>query len=116
MFRLRHNLGAKYSPMYFLAALGAGGVMVSFFMYLMFITPHPTTPIPTWESWLVVWAKNDPFMQGMIAVALTAIVLLSLLHVRLLIWNLIEYQRFKRTEAYTRLKSSNAEVQLIPSL
>lgn len=113
MFRLRHNLGAKYSPMYFLAALGAGGAAISFFMYLMFITPHPTTPIPTWESWLAVWSKNDPFMQGMITVALTAIVLLSLLHVRLLIWNFVEYNRFKRTEGYTRLKSSNAEVQLM---
>ena len=113
MFRLRHNLGEKYSPMYFLAALGAGGAAISFFMYLMFITPHPNTPIPTWESWQAVWHQNDPFMQGMMAVALTAVVLLALLHVRLLIWNIIEYNRFKQTEGYTRLKNSNAEVQLM---
>lgn len=113
MLRLRHHLGEKYSPMYFLAALGAGGAAVSFFMYLMFITPHPDTPIPTWESWHAVWDKGDPFMQGLIAFSLTAIILLSLLHIRLLIWNIVEYQRFKKTDAYTRLKSSNGEVQLM---
>lgn len=58
MFRLRHHLGDKYSPTYFLAALGAGGAAVSFFMYLMFMTPHPDTPIPTWESWHAVWSQR----------------------------------------------------------
>lgn len=113
MLRLHHHLGEKYSPMYFLAALGAGGAAVSFFMYLMFVTPHPDTPIPTWESWNAVWDKGDPFMQGLIAFSFTAIILLSLLHIRLLVWNIIEYQRFKKTDGYTRLKSSNAEVQLM---
>jgi hypothetical protein len=113
MFRLRHHLGDKYSPTYFLAALGAGGAAVSFFMYLMFMTPHPDTPIPTWESWHAVWSQGDPFMQGLIAFSLSAIVLLTLLHVRLLVWNIIEYQRFKHTEGFIRLKNSNAEVQLM---
>ena len=39
----------SYSPLYFLAALGNGGLAVSFFIYLMFMLPHPHTPIPTWE-------------------------------------------------------------------
>jgi hypothetical protein len=40
MFNLRHKLGDAYSPLYFLSALGAGGAVVTFFMYLMFMTPH----------------------------------------------------------------------------
>ena len=31
----------SYSPLYFLASLGAGGLAVTFFMYLMFWVPHP---------------------------------------------------------------------------
>ena len=38
------KMGARYSPLYFLAALGAGGLMVTFFMYLMFWVPHPGRP------------------------------------------------------------------------
>ena len=30
-----------WSPLYFLASVGAGGIAVSFFMYLMFWIPHP---------------------------------------------------------------------------
>ena len=33
-----------YSPLYFLASLGAGGLAVTFFMYLMFWVPHPGQP------------------------------------------------------------------------
>ena len=37
----------SYRPLYFLSALGMGGLAVSFFMYLMFLTKHPKTPLPT---------------------------------------------------------------------
>ena len=30
-----------WSPLYFLASLGAGGLAVTFFMFLMFWVPHP---------------------------------------------------------------------------
>lgn len=41
---------ARYGPMHFLGALGAGGLAVSFFMYLMWLTPHEGSPIPTFAS------------------------------------------------------------------
>ena len=31
---------SPYTPQYFLAALGAGGLAVSFFMYLLWMTPQ----------------------------------------------------------------------------
>lgn len=34
------NLGERYSPLYFLAALGFGGMAVFFFMAFMHLTPH----------------------------------------------------------------------------
>ncbi|MEZ5534183.1 MAG: hypothetical protein R3F02_01035 [Thiolinea sp.] len=113
MLRLRHKLGDQYSPLYFLSALGAGGLAVTFFMYLMFLTPHPGTPIPTFESWMAAIQGGPPVMQGMIAIAITGIILFSLLHLRVLFWNVREYRHFKKTEAFKKLTSGNAEVQLM---
>lgn len=41
-----------YQPSYWLAALGAGGLSISFFMYLMWLVPHAGSPMPTWEHLL----------------------------------------------------------------
>nr|CAA6824519.1 MAG: Unknown protein [uncultured Thiotrichaceae bacterium] len=113
MLKLRHTLGEKYSPLYFLAALGAGGLAVTFFMYLMFLTPHPDTPIPTFESWTSTFQNGSPLMQGMVGLAITGIILFSFLHLRVLFWNISEYRQFKKTTAYEKLTSTNAEVQLM---
>jgi hypothetical protein len=113
MLRLRHKLGEDYSPLYFLSALGAGGLAVTFFMYLMFLTPHPDTPIPTFESWMAAIQNGHPVMQGMIIVAITGVILFSLLHLRVLFWNVAEYLQFRKTAAFGKLTASNAEVQLM---
>jgi hypothetical protein len=45
------KMGETYSPLYFLSALGAGGLAISFYMYLMWFTPHegsPVRPSPLW--------------------------------------------------------------------
>ena len=39
-----------YGPLYFLAALGAGGLTVTFFLYLMFWVPHVGRPVPIFED------------------------------------------------------------------
>ncbi|PID50421.1 MAG: hypothetical protein CR991_01440 [Proteobacteria bacterium] len=113
MFRLRQNLGEDYSPLYFLAALGAGGLAISFFMYLMFMTPHPTTPIPTWDSVTAVFTHSSLALQVLAGIALFGIAALSILHIRLLVWNIAEYRQFKQTSAYETLRTGNAEVQLM---
>ena len=73
MFRLKNIQGAQYSPLYFLSALGAGGISVSFFMYLMFMTPHKATPIPTWETLQAVFNGNELMLKILAIVALTGI-------------------------------------------
>jgi len=113
MFNLRHKLGESYSPLYFLSALGAGGAVVTFFMYLMFMTPHPSTPIPTWESLQAVLHGDNPMLQLLVAVALLGTVVFTVLHVRLLVWNVNEYRYFRRTETFQKLLKSNSEVQLM---
>ena len=53
------TLREKFSPTCFLSALGAGGLSVSFFMYLMFLVPHPTTPMATFEYIMEALEKGD---------------------------------------------------------
>ncbi|SEB07265.1 hypothetical protein SAMN05660964_03396 [Thiothrix caldifontis] len=113
MFNLRHKLGDTYSPLYFLSALGAGGAVVTFFMYLMFMTPHKATPIPTWESLQAVLQGDNLMLQTLTVIALLGIILFSLLHLRLLVWNVREYRHFRQTATYQTVIQTNAEVQLM---
>lgn len=107
------NLGEKYSPLYFLASLGNGGMVVTFFIYLTFSIPHKKTPIVIFEQWWAVFQHAPIWKQALIAFALIGILYFFVNHVRLLIWNIREYRLFKQTEAYTELKNSNAEVTLM---
>jgi len=111
---LRHDLKDAYSPTLFLAALGNGGLTVSFFIYLMFLVPRPpTAPIPTFDTLWPVLTGPNPALALLVAVACLGIVVFAARFARLLVWNLVEYQGFKRTEAWPRLKCGNAEVSLM---
>lgn len=105
-------LKKKYSPMYFLAALGAGGLSVSFFMYLMFLVPHPNTPMATYDQVFPALLKGD-WLSFIIAFALVFILAFAALHFKLLFWNIKQFKAFKRTESYDVLVNSNAEVTLM---
>jgi len=107
------RLGAKYSPLYFLAALGAGGLMVSFFMYLMFWVPHPDQPVPVFENIYAVLQTGSAPLKAAVVIAWAGIALFAYLHIRLLIWNLSEFAAFRKTEAYAQLVAGNAETQLL---
>jgi len=106
------KLGENYSPFYFLASLGAGGLSVSFFMYLMFMIPHPDTPLVTFDH-ILPYIKEGGLISVLILLDMAAIVYLSFLHLRLLFWNISEYKAFKQTEAFSVLKKGNAEVSLM---
>ncbi len=107
------NLGEKYTPLYFLAALGNGGMVVTFFIYLTFSIKHPKTPVVIFEQWWPVFQHAPIWKQVLIAFALIGILYFFVNHIRLLAWNIREFNLFKKTEAYTRLKNSNAEVTLM---
>ncbi len=102
-----------WSPLYFLASLGAGGLAVTFFMFLMFWVPHPGQPVPVFEDILAAFANGGLAMQAAILVAVTGIAGFAFLNIKLLIWNLARLAAFKRTEAYARLVTSNGETQLL---
>jgi hypothetical protein len=110
---LRKNLGEDYNPLYFLASLGAGGLMATFFMYPMFMIKHPDTPLVTFNHIYPLVTGDNPLLVGLLALDLLAILLFSFFHFRLLAWNISEYRRFKQTRAFGKLKESNAEVSLL---
>ncbi|RBO80049.1 TsoY family (seleno)protein [Marinomonas aquiplantarum] len=105
---LRKNPNIQYHPSYWLAALGAGGTSVSFFMYLMWLIPHPATPIPTYADWHTQLIKGD-LLAAITLFALIGVIIFALLHVLLLIWNIAESRQHKA--ALQTLDNTPAELQ-----
>ncbi|MDY6859472.1 MAG: hypothetical protein SWN98_09040 [Pseudomonadota bacterium] len=103
----------RYSPLYFLVSLGAGGLAVTFFMYLMFWVPHPTRPVPVFEDMAAAFAAGGLPMQLGIVAAYIGITVFVVLNLRSLVWNITRYRRFRQTEAFRQLVSTNAETQLL---
>lgn len=102
-----------YSPLYFLASLGAGGLTVTFFMYLMFWVPHTGRPVPVFEDIALAFQTGTVAMQFAIAIAVLGIAAMAFLNLKSLVWNLSALSAFKKTEAYTKLRTSNAESTLL---
>jgi hypothetical protein len=102
-----------WSPLYFLASLGAGGLAVTFFMYLMFWVPHPGQPVPIFGDLARAIATGSLAQQTLIGLSMAAIAAFGVLNIRALVWNLRAYARFRGTEAHARLLASNAEASLL---
>ena len=113
MAHTAHRPADSYSPLYFLASLGAGGLAVTFFMFLFFWVPHPTQPVPVFEDIMAAWATGGVMLQAAIAIAMSGIAFFAFLNIKSLIWNLQAYSAFRKTPAYEALRSSNAESTLL---
>ena len=105
-------LREKFSPMCFLASLGAGGLAVSFFMYLMFLVPHPNTPMATYDFIMPALVKAD-WLSFVVAFSLVFIIAFAFLHFKLLIWNTKQFNLYKKTAAYEELINSNSQITLM---
>ena len=105
-------LKEKYTPVYFLASLGAGGLSVSFFMYLMFLVPHKNSPMATFDYVYPVLFEGT-WLTLVSAFSIVFILGFAFLHFKLLVWNIKEYNEYKETKAFVDLHNSNAEVSLM---
>jgi len=103
----------SYSPLYFLTALGAGGLSVTFFLYLLFWVPHKGRPVPNFEDISAAFVSGTVITQAMIAFAMTGIAFAVAMHIKYLVWNIRQFKVFRATDAYRQLRSSNAETQLM---
>ncbi len=102
-----------YSPLYFLASLGAGGMSVTFFMYLLFWVPHKGRAVPVFGDIKSAFLTGDLPLQIAIAVAVAGIAIFTILNLKSMIWNLNALAKFKKTDAYETLRNSNAETTLL---
>lgn len=103
----------RYNPLYFLASVGAGGLSVTFFMYLMFWVPHKGRPVPIFEDMLAVMQTGSMGMKAAVVIAWIGIAAMVFLNLKYLIWNLKQFSAFRKTDAYQALKNSNAETTLL---
>jgi hypothetical protein len=106
------NLKENFSPMCFLASLGAGGLSVSFFMYLMFLVPHPNTPMATYDFIMPALLKGD-WLSFIVSFSLVFIIAFAFLHFKLLIWNTKQFNLYEKTAAYKELINSNSQITLM---
>jgi len=102
-----------YTPMYFLASLGAGGLSITFFMWLMFWVPHPGKSVPVFEDILHFFQTGSSLQQAMIIVAWVGIAAMVFLNLKSLIWNLRHFNQWKHTDAYAKFVKTNAQSQLM---
>ncbi|CUK27536.1 hypothetical protein TA5114_03364 [Cognatishimia activa] len=102
-----------WSPLYFLASIGAGGLAVTFFMFLLFWVPHPGQPVPVFEDIAAAFGSGTMISKAMIVIAAAGIATFAFLNIKLLVWNLRQLAAFKSTDAYQKLLNSNAETQLL---
>lgn len=102
----------KFNPMCFLSSLGAGGLSVSFFIYLFFLIPHKDTPLVTFNHIYPRLMEGSLASFG-IAFCLVFILAFAFFHFKLLIWSVKQFKVYKTTQSYESLKNSNAEISLM---
>lgn len=110
---LKRDLKDGFNPLFFLAALGAGGLTVSFFLYPMFLVPRPELSMVTFNHLWPILTSGVNVQSILLGLVLLAIVFFAGLHFRLLAWNIREYRQFRQTQAFEKLKNSNAEISLM---
>jgi hypothetical protein len=104
-----------YHPSYWLAALVAVVLSISFYMYMMWMVPHKDYPMPTWEHLQAAWQNTDsPVpMTIILLVGSLGVLAMALLHFLLLGWNIREFRAASSQESLVTLRQSPSELQLM---
>jgi hypothetical protein len=113
----KNNKGERmkpYTPIYFLPALGAGGLAVTFFMYLTFLVPHPNVPLATFDAiYNFLTTSNNTIAKIGIFISILGILYFSFKHIQLLIKNIIAWNNYKNTEEFQKIKGTLKEVSFM---
>ena len=99
-----------FVPMHGLATLGAGGLTVSFFIWLLFLTPHPDLPVPVFES-LTVYADTSEAAWWFVRLLQAGVAVFALIHLVLVVWMLRGLSAFKRSAGYVAFRQSHQGLQ-----
>ena len=102
-----------WTPLHFLASLGAGGMVVTFFMFLLFWVPHPGQPVPVYSDWVSHFKISGLVEQGIIIFALLGIVLFGWFHFKWLYLNFKEFRDFREKGDVEKIIGTNAHTQMM---
>ena len=103
----------NWSVLHFLASLGAGGMAITFFMYLLFWVPHPGRPIPVFVDWFSHIQTAGLGKQAVILLGLLGILGFGVLHFKWLFYNFSQYRKFKTNGGLEKIIGTNAHTQLM---
>lgn len=103
----------NWVPAYFLASLGAGGLAVTFFMYLFFWVPHQGRVVPIFEDVTAALQTASPTYAAVILLAAAGIAVFGAINIYLLVWNLRRVGPFLKSEHGSALLGSNAQTQVM---
>ncbi|GAB6074077.1 TsoY family (seleno)protein [Nautilia lithotrophica] len=103
----------KYTPILFLSSLGAGGLTVSFYVYLLFLIPHKGIPLATFDHIFHTFNNTSVINKVGIVLALIGILYFAYKHISLLIWNIKQWNNFKKTEEYNQMKGTLKEISFM---
>lgn len=99
-----------FVPLHGLATLGAGGLTVSFFIWLLFLTPHPGLPVPVFET-LSAYAGSGEGAWWFVRLLQAAIAVFALIHLYLVVWMLRGLSAFKRSAGFAAFRQSHQGIQ-----
>lgn len=106
-------LGERYTPLYFLNALVAGGFALSSYMYIYWICKIELSSLPTFDA-LVSFTSFQGFLKPLFMLFfLCGFVFFSFLHVRLLIWNFKNMKVWQNMVPYKALMASKDKTVLL---
>jgi len=100
-----------YSPLFFLSALGSGGIAVTFFLWLLFWIAHPGHPIPVFEDIILAFKTASVMKQMIISISLIGILFFIIWHLKLMFWNFKNYFQFIKTLAGKKMLNDDTQVQ-----
>jgi hypothetical protein len=102
-----------WSPLYFLASVGAGGLVVTFFMAFMFWVPHGGQTVPVFEDIAAALQTASPAFAATLAVAALGIAVFGAMNLYLLVWNLRRVGAFQASDRGEKARLSNAQTQMM---
>ena len=103
----------RFEVLHILAALGAGGIAASFFLFVNFSTSHPGEAFVSLDFLMANHIGEIDFFSLLIQLFMLCATLAAALHFTLLLRWWKTFNEFKKTDDFSDLFSSNKESQLM---
>lgn len=104
---------SSYTPQFFLASLGNGGMTVAIYMYLMFLVKHPGKPMANFEHIYAALMSGNILVSSLTGISLIGILYFAFRHFKTLVWNLKSFSSFKNQADYNDFKKSRVGISLM---